>query len=646
MLQFFSMRPGSRTPTWGYRIALAILVLTNLFALGWIAQPLLERQGLHLPFYPASQVQPAASTPAPTATASLAPQTPTDTAVPISLQNGGSPTENLRAQGVLVMAIRDGSFSHLFAYHPLYLPLTRLTNTPWDDASPALSPDGKRLAYSSRQNGYWDLYALDLETGQKTRLTDTPEYEGSPTWSPDGLWIAYERYNGVSLDIYIQSLTDPSADPIQLTDDPGTDRSPSWSPGGREVAFVSSRTGDEEIWLARLDRIDDRFFNASNSPLTRDRYPVWSPDGARLAWAADESGDRRLAVWAIDHPEDGPKLLGEGELPAWSPDGNILFSKLSDPNQVGLTAYTASVGRLAVPYIPLPGEMYGMTWVKGPLPAWLDQVTSNPDTSPAEVLWQPTITRTVSPEGRAGLVTLEDVTAPQPMLLDAVDEAFVALRAQVAAETGWDVLSSLENAYLPLTSPALPTLQDDWLYTGRAFAINPLLLSAGWISIVREDFQGQTYWRVLLKARYQDGSMGMPMTEMVWDLNARYAGNTRAYEQGGKLGQVPTGYWVDLTEITRRYSWERLPAWINWRTFYPSIRFNQFVITGGLEWNQAMGDLYPPEALMTITPMPTYTATATKTPEFTPRPITVTPMPTLTQIPTRRPTWTPLPAQP
>ena len=63
--------------------------------------------------------------------------------------------------------------------------------------------------YSSRQNGYWDLYILDLETGEQTRLTDTPEYEGSPTWSPDGQWIAYERYNGVSLDIYLQSLTDP-----------------------------------------------------------------------------------------------------------------------------------------------------------------------------------------------------------------------------------------------------------------------------------------------------------------------------------------------------------------------------------------------------------------------------------------------------
>lgn len=629
--------------SWGYRIALAILVLTNLFALGWIAQPLLERQGIRLPFYPVSQAEPAAASPTLSPTSSQIPQTPTDTVVPISLQGSGSPEENLHEQGVMVLAIRDGNFIHLFAYHPLYLPLTRLTSTPWDDADPALSPDGKRLAFRSRQNGYWDIYALDLETGQKTRLTDTPEYEGSPTWSPDGQWIAFERYNGVSLDIYIQSLTDPKAEPIQLTDDPGTDRSPAWSPGGREVAFVSSRTGDEEIWLARLDRIDDRFINASNSPLTRDRFPVWSPDSARLAWSASKSGDRRLAVWDTTHPENSPRIIGEGDQPAWSPDGDILFTRLSDPNQVGLTAYTASAGRLAVPYMALPGEMYGMTWVKGPLPAWLDQVTRSPDTHSAQALWRPALTRTVEPQGRAGLVTLVDVTAPQPMLQDSVDEAFNALRSQIAVETGWDVLSSLENAYVPLTSPPTPTLQDDWLYTGRAFALNQLLLSAGWMTVVRDDFQGQTYWRVLLKARYQDGSMGVPVTEMIWDLNARYAGDTRAYEQGGKLGQVPTGYWIDLTEITQRYGWERMPAWINWRTFYPSIRFNQFVITGGLEWNQAMEALYPPEALSTATPMPTYTPTVTETFEFTPRPVTVTPTPTLTQVPTRRPTWTPLP---
>jgi TolB protein len=266
-----------------------------------------------------------------------------------------------------------------------------------------------------------------------------------------------------------------------------------------------------------------------------------------------------------------------------------------------------------------------------------------PDFNPAPPAWQAVITSDPSPTGRASLVALEDVTAPQPLLQDAVNEAYDALRSQAALETGWDALSSLENAYLPLTSPTLPTLQEDWLYTGRAFALNPLLLSADWLRIVREDYQGQTFWRVYLRARYQDGSMGAPLKEMIWDLNARYEGDTTAYEQGGRLGQVPSGYWIDFTEIAGRFGWQRLPSWINWRTYYPAIRFNQFVITGGLEWRQSMAELYPPEALMTATSLPTYTATPTRTPAIPARALTETPTPTLTTAPTRRPTWTPQP---
>ncbi len=637
------MKPTFRVSSKGLLLAILLLIVINLAFLLWFYHPQLEQYGIHLPFLPPAKVESRAVTATQTPGPAAQPVKPTQTMVSIQLPGNGSLDENLHAQGVLLLAMRDGNFIHLFAYHPTYLPLTRLSDHPWDDLDPALSPEGDRLAYTSRQNGYWDLYVLDLKTGQQSRLTDTPEYEGSPTWSPDGQWIAYERYNGISLDIYIQSLTDPEAAPIQLTDDPGIDCSPAWSPQGREIAFVSSRTGDEEIWLARLDHIDDRFVNISHSPLSRDRAPAWSLDGQHLAWAAEEGGDRRLAIWDASQPNLHFRYAGDGDQAAWSPDGSQLFSEIRDPNQTGLAAYSTATGRTSLPYLVLPGEVYGMTWVKGPLPAWLDATLRQPDHSPAPALWKPVITQTVSPANRAALVSLPDVTAPQPLLLDAVDEAFNALRQQVAAETGWDTLSSLENAYLPLTSPSAPTLQEDWLYTGRAFAVNPLLLSAGWMAISREDFSGQTYWHVYLKARYQDGSMGQPLSDMVWDLNARFAGDPQSYEQGGKSGSVPGGYWIDLSELANRYGWERLPSWINWRTFYPSIRFNQFVMSGGLDWHQAMANLYPAEALSTATPMPTYTLPPTETPKYTPRPITPTPTPTLTRVPTYRPTWTPLP---
>ena len=653
------MEPRSRVSSRGLRTVLITLVLIGLAALAWVnwprmqptVLPWLEQRGIRLPVNSSAQEPLTAITatlsPSPTATASPSsiPATPTDTAVAVDTSLEVAPEEKLNSQGVLVLSMRDGPFIHLYAYHPLYLPFSRLTNNPWDDITPSLSPDGARLAYASRQNGYWDLYILDLSSGKKTRLTDTPEYEASPTWSPDGLWIAYEKYNGVSLDIYIQPLDDPNSSPIQLTDNPGIDRSPAWSPNGREIAFVSSRTGDEEIWLARLDNIDDRFINISQSPLTQDTAPTWSPNGAYMAWASEQEGSRRLVTWNTTQSGLRARPVGEGDLAAWSPDAQNLFALVRDANQSGLAAYTVETGRLSQPITPLSGAVYGMTWIKGPLPGWFAETLRIPDTIPVPTLWEPALTRTVSPAGRIGLVDLPDVTAPQAMLHDGVDEAFNSLRQQAAAETGWDVLSSLENAYLPLTAPPVPSTYNDWLYTGRAFALNSLLLSANWMVITREDFNGQTYWRVYLKARYQDGSMGVPLTRMIWDLNARFSGDPTAYEQGGKAGQVPPGYWVDMTELASRYSWERLPSLTNWRSFYASIRYNQFVITGNLEWRQAMSELYPPEALVTTTPRPTQTPVPSKTPEVQRRSGTQTPTPTLTSIPTRRPTWTPLPGQ-
>jgi TolB protein len=635
------MKPRSPSSQRLLTLTLLILISLNLVFMSRMVFPLFNQQKAENPFSPEEQVQAAAATLTPSPTASPRPPQSTDTPVPILLPNALSPEEALRAEGVLILSMRDGANAHLFAYHPLYLPLTRLTNNAWDDITPAVSPDGMKLAYSSRQNGYWDLYIFDLVSGVQSRVTDTPEYEASPTWSPDGQWIAYERYDGANLDIFIQSLTDPDLDPIQLTDDAAADRAPAWSPLGREIAFISTRTGDEEIWLARLDNVDDRFVNLSRSPLSREHFPVWSPGGEKLAWTHERNGERRLVVTDSDSLDKPAILTSESSQSAWGLDGNFLYTIAYAPNHNSLTAYLPETGRPVLPLTPLPGAVYGMTWAKGPLFGWLAEKIQNSAPYTAEILWQPVLTKTVSPTGRQGLVLLEDVSAPQPMLHDSVDEAYAALREQIAAECGWDTLSSLENAYIALTTPPTPSIQNDWLYTGRAFAINPLLLSAGWVTIAREDFSGQTYWRVYLKARYQDGSMGMPLPEMVWDISARYSGNAVAYEEGGKLGQTPPGYWIDMTELARRYDWERLPAHINWRTFYPSIRFNQFAITGGLDWHQAMAELYPPEALVTSTSVPTAAATPTQTPRIPTRVMTATPTPTFTLAPTRRPTWTP-----
>ncbi len=200
---------------------------------------------------------------------------------------------------------------------------------------------------------------------------------------------------------------------------------------------------------------------------------------------------------------------------------------------------------------------------------------------------------------------------------------------------------------MPLTAALDPGMGNDWLYTGRAFAFTSLPMSAGWIVVRREDFGTQTYWRVYLRARFQDGSVGAPLSAQPWDFSSRYSGDTSAYEQGGLLAEaIPSGYWVDFTQFAAAFGWQRLPALLLWRFSFPASRFNEYALKDRLDWRAAMLELYPPEALVTPTALVPPTRTLTPTPRGyrTPTPTaTSTPRPTLTPI-SPTPTSTPLPA--
>ena len=545
--------------------------------------------------------------PSPSPTATITPEAPTETmgaaqSTPIA---PNTLPEAAFDQGLIFLSLSDDGYSHLYAYQPQSLPYTRLTNGGWNDITPALSPDGNQLAFSSNRDGQYDLYLMNLSTGQVTRLTDTPAYDANPTFSPDGRWIAYESLveDGGGLEIFIRPL-DFSQDPIRLTDNPAADYAPAWSPLGRQVAFVSTRSGEEEIWLADLDKIDDRFEDLSRNAETADTHPSWSPDGTRLAWAsAVQDGIQNLMVW--DGSPGMPYMAGSGSWPAWSPDGASLITALRMPNQTYLTGYDSRKPGVVLPPMALSGPLDGLTWGKAHLPetfpdSWQSaaQVTATP-------LWLPALTPQAGiPGGRQRVVPLEGVEAPNPMLQDLVDESFQALRKRVAEEAGWDFLSNLENAFVPVTNPLDPGQQADWLYTGRAFAFNTLPMNAGWLVVSREDFGAQTYWRVYVKARFQDGSQGEPLRAQPWDFRARYSGTPRDYEEGGALaGAIPEGYWVDVTRLALAYGWQRLPALSTWRSAFSAARFNEFVLTDGLDWYSAMMEIYPAEALVTPTPV-------------------------------------------
>ena len=559
-------------------------------------------------------------------------------------------------QGLIVLSIQDGLDTHLFAYQPLAeidgstLPLTRITTGSWDDITPALNPDREHLIFTSNRNGQWDLYLFNLEDGDTTRVTRTSEYDATPSWSPDGLWVAYECYVQESLEILISPL-DGSQEPVQLSNSPSADFSPAWSPQGRQIAFVSTRGGGNQIWIANLDESgEERFIKLSQHYEAEAAHPAWSPDGRYLAWAAVTiEGLHNLYVWDSTKPDHFPREIGGGEWPAWSPDGKALLSILGTPSQSYLTAYSLDMpGSVILPPVLLPGPVSGLVWADVEISGSINEV-DYPTPTP---LWAIDVnTNTDIIEGRWDLIPLEDVEAPYPRLHDRVDESFQALRSKMASEVGWDLFASLDNAFIPISSALSPGLDEDWLYTGRAITFNTLPINAGWMAVVREDYGQLTYWRVYLRARFQDGSQGRPLDHLPWDFNARYNGQPRPYDGGGEMmAAVPDGYWVDLTQLAAVYDWERLPALATWRAVYANARFNEFVKMDGLDWFTAMIEIYPHEVLLTLTPVSTATVSPSPAPFWfqspTPTPtvpFTHTPTPSESSTATQTATSTPTP---
>jgi TolB protein len=642
-------------------ITIILFLVVNLIVLMLLAWPYLQIR-YQLPFdlpwdfsktYPhpeptisvdmeGSGTNPTSTMPKPTATIATS-ATPYATSLVVEMET------DLWHQGLIVVSMQEGLDTHLFAYQPLaevdgvHMPFTQLTSGSWKDITPAFTPNQNQLAFASNRNGYWDIYLLNLVSGETIKLTDTPEYDASPSWSPDGLWMAYESYIVDNLEILIRSVN-PNEEPIRLTTHIAADHSPAWSPLGRQIAFVSTRGGKSQVWLANLDESgENRYVILSQHHEASAQHPVWSPDGRYLAWTAVmEDGFHRIYVWDSFKPEALPRESGSGDLATWSPDGRALLSIEKTPYQSYLTAFLLDhTGSVILPPITLPGSVSGLAWsevilqgsfleVKEPTPTplWYVEIQSGSDEN----------------NGRWHIIPLDDIEAPYPRLHDLVDDPFLALRGELASQIGWDLLANLENAFLPLSSALSPGRVEDWLYTGRAFTINTLPIKAGWMVVVREDFGLQTYWRVYLRTRFQDGSQGQSLHDLPWDFNARYSGRPVPYDQGGEYSPViPGGYWVDFTNLAAVYGWNRVPALSNWRAAYPASRFNEFVKTDGLDWVSAMLEIYPAEVLLTLTPMPT------ATPSMTPAPLwqktsTATPTPTVTASTSPTASLTPTPS--
>lgn len=564
-----------------------MVILFGLVALGallWATDP--SRSVATVPVGGASLNPESAATDAPeqedAALVNIPSPIPTATQVP----------DALRPRGTIAYTVRERGQTDLWAVGVGSRSPIRITNDIADERDPEWNSDGTRLAYASRQDGNWELYVYTLVTQQIDRVTFDLSFQANPTWSPDGLWIAYENYIGENLDIYALPI-DGSDVPQQITSDPAPDFSPAWSPDGREIAFVSWRDGNQDIYVFNLDAVE--ITNVTNTPLINEDYPAWSPDGRLLAYSAWDQGAEKVFVKSLNDLSRPAEVVSFGRTPAWSPDGSSLIYAVdsTDGSQTYLSALSYS-GEAEVP-TQVVGLPFGAT-----APTWSEQAL--PQSMLGSGGLELGVTQSLYDEQESTfdgtlyyLQSLGNVQAEQPFLSDTVDESFKALRQRVLEESGQDFLRTLDDAFWDLERRPEPGEdRRSWHMTGRAVEIasSEILGFPPTLEVVREDIGVNTYWRLFVRVDEdsQSGQLGEPLRRMPWDFLAATQGDVEAFNNGGRLRrEMPDGYYVDFTQVAQDYGWERVAAGSDWRGNVNARNYALYLnVPDGYTWCDAM----------------------------------------------------------
>jgi Tol biopolymer transport system component len=189
--------------------------------------------------------------------------------------------------------------------------MRRLTNYDVYTAEGVLSPDGRRIVFTSLKDGDLDIYTMNVDGSDVRRLTTTPGYDGGPWWSPDGTKIVYRAWHPPDAaglaeyrDLLAQRMIRPNrmelwvmnadgSDQRQITNLGGANFGPSWTPDGRRIVFSSNyrnpRSRNFEIYIVNLDGTG---LEQITSHEEFDGFPMFSPDGRRFIWASNRGNSK------------------------------------------------------------------------------------------------------------------------------------------------------------------------------------------------------------------------------------------------------------------------------------------------------------------------------------------------------------------
>jgi dipeptidyl aminopeptidase/acylaminoacyl peptidase len=215
---------------------------------------------------------------------------------------------------------------------------TRTLTLPEDTEllNPEVSPDGTRVAgvRMDPATGNWDIWIMNVESGEATRVTRQPGIDSDPMWSPDGAELAYVSRRADVQGIFRMTLTD-GREQLLMKLGPViggvTDVRPTgWSGDGRFV-LVQSASADTGRDMVAVPAGGGEPFPVLATPGFEVNGRI-SPDGRWIAYQSNDSGEHHIYVRPFLRPGAPTRVsVIPGALPQWRGDGRELFWEAPAP---------------------------------------------------------------------------------------------------------------------------------------------------------------------------------------------------------------------------------------------------------------------------------------------------------------------------
>lgn len=200
----------------------------------------------------------------------------------------------------------------------------QLTSLPGYDAEATVSPDGKKIVFTSTRNGDLDLYTCNIDGTNVKQVTDQLGYDGGAFFSPDSKKLVFRASRPKTADeikeykdLLAQGLVMPSNMEICVCNVDGSDFkqitqlgkanwAPFFTPSGKKIIFSSNHKSakgyDFHLFMVNLDGsgieqvTSESYFNA---------FPMFSPDGKKLVWSSnrDNHGTKDTNLFIADWVE-------------------------------------------------------------------------------------------------------------------------------------------------------------------------------------------------------------------------------------------------------------------------------------------------------------------------------------------------------